>query len=81
MVFTLTPNIRYVLRLGGDEKTISSQVAQGSMSKRTAGQSYVDNFDQNKAIHNYRMLADHDVAIVPTLIGGRQLAFLDVDDH
>ncbi|SHE68687.1 Amidohydrolase family protein [Microbulbifer donghaiensis] len=72
----------YVLRLGNaDEAAIAKAVRAGELSKEVAAERYRAGFDQRQAIEGYRMLAQKGVAVTPTLIGGRQLAYLAETDH
>ena len=79
--FSSIEHASYVLRLGSDEQEIVSEIRAGKLSKADAGKLYSNNFNQAKAIEGYRYLAKKNVAVCPTLIGGKQLAYLDVDDH
>jgi len=71
----------YVLRLGADEQSIVSRIRAGELDKAEAEKLYTSTFDQARAIEGYKMLAALGVAVTPTLIGGRQLAYLDETDH
>lgn len=71
----------YLLRLGMDEKYIVDQIKNKKISKFRADEIYLNNFDQNTAIKAYSDLAKTNTAVTPTLIGGKQLAFLDENDH
>ncbi|NMH65354.1 amidohydrolase family protein [Shewanella salipaludis] len=72
----------YVLRLGNkDEAKIAGAVRAGSLSTKAAAEQYAQGFDQLQAERGYRMLAAKGVAVTPTLIGGRQLAYLAETDH
>jgi len=71
----------YLLRLGGDEAATISQLDAGRITHDQANENYFLNFDQARAIHAYGELAKTGIAVTPTLIGGKQLAFLDEDDH
>lgn len=72
----------YLLRLGfADEQAIATAVRQGKMSNADASAHYANGFDQQQAQAGYKMLAEKQVAVTPTLIGGRQLAHLADTDH
>jgi len=71
----------FVLRLGSDEVKVAEQIEAGNLTKKQAQQDYLLNFDQERAIKAYKELARTGIAISPTLIGGKQLAFLDENDH
>jgi len=72
----------YLLRLGApSERTIAQAVREGRMSAEEATRIYNDGFDQDAANAAYGRLAEAGVAVTPTLIGGRQLAWLDQTDH
>lgn len=71
----------YVLRLGSDEDLIIAELDKGGINKAEATERYVRNFDQQKAFKRYQKLAAEQVAVTPTLIGGRQLAYLNQTDH
>lgn len=79
--FTSIEHASYLLRLGSDENKIKQAVLNGSLSKSDAGNKYMDQFNQEKAIEGYNQLGEKGYFVTPTLIGGRQLAFLDEDDH
>jgi hypothetical protein len=51
------------------------------MTNSEANNYYSSNFNQDTAIHAYKNLSKTQIAVTPTLIGGKQLAYLDVDDH
>ncbi|WP_323844510.1 amidohydrolase family protein [Microbulbifer magnicolonia] len=72
----------YVLRLGNaEEAAIAAAVRAGKLSKEEAAERYREQFDQQQAEKGYQMLARKGVAVTPTLIGGRQLAYLAETDH
>ncbi|TXS96754.1 amidohydrolase family protein [Parahaliea maris] len=77
----------YLLRLGYidkenvDEETIARQVRDGRLGTEQANAAYSDHFDQDTANAAYMRLAAAGVAVTPTLIGGRQLAWLAESDH
>jgi hypothetical protein len=51
------------------------------VTRADASRKYYENFDQQRAIKGYKELAKKNVAVCPTLIGSKQLAYLDEDDH
>lgn len=72
----------YLLRMGNArEGEIATLVRSGEMTPTQASVAYGENFDQKRAEAGYRLLAEHGVAVTPTLIGGRQLAYLAETDH
>lgn len=79
--FSSVEHASYLLRLGADEADIVEGLRSGELSKEEALAHYASHFDQDKAIEAYRELGKTEIAITPTLIGGRQLAFLDAEDH
>lgn len=79
--FSSIEHASYLLRLGADEKRIVEQLRSGEISAAGAREYYSDAFDQQKANLAYRELSKTGIAVTPTLIGGKQLAFLDEEDH
>lgn len=79
--FTSLEHASYVLRLGSDEKSIVENLKSGKITKAQANELYTNNFNQDTANLAYQKLGKTNVAITPTLIGGKQLAYLDVDNH
>ncbi|GAB3279350.1 amidohydrolase family protein [Parahaliea aestuarii] len=72
----------YLLRLGSaDEEDIARAVRAGELGADDANARYDRDFNQATANAAYARLAALDVAVTPTLIGGRQLAWLDETDH
>jgi hypothetical protein len=71
----------YLLRLGYDEKDIVQKLKDGKITNAEANKLYQSDFDQNKADENYKKLAAKGLAVTPTFIGGRQLAFMDENNH
>jgi imidazolonepropionase-like amidohydrolase len=71
----------YVLRLGSDENEMISKLNSKEITKGQAEQLYNKNFNQEKAISNYTKLAKKGMTVTPTLIGGKQLAYLDENNH
>lgn len=79
--FSSIEHASYLLRLGSDERNIVNQLIEGTMTNSEANNYYSSNFNQDTAIHAYKNLSKTQIAVTPTLIGGKQLAYLDVDDH
>ena len=79
--FTSIEHASYLLRLGNDEKSIRDSVANGLKTKAAAELDYLLRFNQEKARNAYRELASKNVFVCPTLIGGKQLAYLSETDH
>lgn len=79
--FTSIEHASYLLRLGGDEKKIVTAIRDGSLTKGEAAQRYRKIFNQEKAIAQYKVLGKTGLFVCPTLIGGRQLAYLSEDNH
>ena len=71
----------YLLRLGYDEKDIVQKLKEGKITNADANKLYQLSFDQDKADMNYKKLAAKGLAVTPTFIGGRQLAFMDENNH
>ncbi|WP_215225551.1 amidohydrolase family protein [Echinicola shivajiensis] len=71
----------YFLRLGTDENKIAQKVADGTLTKGEANNYYAEHFDQDSAFMNYQKLGKLGLAITPTLISGKQLAYYDQDNH
>jgi hypothetical protein len=78
---TSVEHATYLLRLGGDETSIKKELGEGKINKGEAEARYAREFDQEKAITNYRAMGKAGLFVCPTLIGGRQLAYLDETDH
>ena len=79
--FSSIEHASYLVRFGSDEQKMANDVKNGVLSRADASRQYYENFDQQKAIKGYRELAKKNVAVCPTLIGSKQLAYLDEDDH
>jgi imidazolonepropionase-like amidohydrolase len=79
--FSSIEHAPYMIRLGSDERATAAAFTAGTLTKAEATRLYFRDFDQRRAIEGYKMLAAHQVAVTPTLIGSKQLAFLDEDDH
>lgn len=79
--FTSIEHASYLLRLGSDEKGIVEQLNSGDISRTQANAYYSTAFNQDTAMLAYQKLSETNIAITPTLIGGKQLAYLEEDDH
>jgi imidazolonepropionase-like amidohydrolase len=79
--FTSIEHASYLLRLGSDEKRIVEQLNSGNITNSKANEYYSSSFNQDTAILAYKNLCKTNIAVTPTLIGGKQLAYLDEDNH
>lgn len=79
--YTSIEHATYLLRLGADESAIVSRLRAGELTPAQAAARYASEFDQQRAIANYQALGKRGVFVCPTLIGGRQLAYLNETDH
>jgi hypothetical protein len=79
--FSAIEHASYLLRLGNDEIASKAGILKGTLTKAQAEKDFLLNFDQNKATKAYAELAKKNVAVCPTLIGGKQLAYLDENNH
>ncbi len=79
--FSAIEHASYLLRLGSDETESKKGIMDKSLSKAQAENNFLLNFNQEKAIKAYSALASKKVAVCPTLIGGKQLAYLDENNH
>jgi imidazolonepropionase-like amidohydrolase len=79
--FSSVEHSSYLLRLGCDEKGIVEQLRAGKITRQEANKLYQTTFNQETADRNYARLAKKGLTVTPTLIGGRQLSFLDEDNH
>lgn len=79
--FSSIEHATYLIRLGSDERATIAALQAGTLAKVDATRQYFRNFDKARAIEGYKMLAARQVAVTPTLIGSKQLAFIDEDDH
>ncbi|HQQ98253.1 MAG TPA: amidohydrolase, partial [Cyclobacteriaceae bacterium] len=78
--YTSVEHASYLLRYGSDEQQIATSLRAGKISRVQADAGFAS-FDQAKAIDGYKQFAKTGMFVCPTLIGGRQLAYLDVTDH
>ncbi len=79
--FSAIEHASYLLRLGNDEEASKTGILGGTLTKAHAEKEFLFNFDQEKATKAYTELARKNVAVCPTLIGGKQLAYLDENNH
>lgn len=79
--FSSIEHASYLLRLGSDEKKTVERVISGEITKSQANDIYVSNFNQDTANLSYQNLGKTNIAVTPTLIGGKQLAYLDANNH
>ena len=79
--FSSIEHASYFLRLGSDEKMTVKQVISGEITNNQANESYTSNFNQDTANLAYINLGKSNIALTPTLIGGKQLAYLDENNH
>lgn len=79
--FTSIEHAGYLLRLGSDEGQIKNDLLADKITKAEANAKYTAGFDQQRALEGYKNLAKAGVYVCPTLIGGRQLAYLHDVDH
>ncbi|AOW10965.1 amidohydrolase family protein [Flavobacterium gilvum] len=79
--FSSVEHSHYLLRQGCDEKTIVSDLKAGKITKAQANVLYQSTFNQEKANENYKNLGNKGLYVTPTLIGGRQAAFVDENNY
>ncbi len=79
--FTSVEHASYLMRLGGDEAKIKSDLISGVITRTQADSLYTNGFNQQLAIEKYNALGKAGLFVCPTLIGGRQLAYLYKTDH
>lgn len=79
--FSAIEHASYLLRLGNDETATKSSILKGTLTKAQAEKDFLIKFNQEKATRAYAELAKKNVAVCPTLIGGKQLAYLDENNH
>lgn len=71
----------YLMRLGSDDEGIVKRIRAGALTRDEANDLYRENYDPAKAMEGYKYLASKNVVICPTLIGGKQLSYLDENNH
>ncbi|AFK01542.1 amidohydrolase [Emticicia oligotrophica DSM 17448] len=75
-------HITYLLRAGlKNQKELSEQVAQGTLTARDLSIKALNEFDEATAEKAFKILAKNNTAITPTLSISYATAFLDVNDH
>ena len=79
--YTSVEHSSYLLRLGSDENAITGDLKSGKITRAEADARYTSTFDQARAVKGYKALGKAGLFVCPTMIGGRELAYLDVTDH
>lgn len=79
--YTSVEHASYLLRLGSDELKIVTDLREGRITRAEADARYTAEFNQQLAIEKYKALGRAGLFVCPTLIGGRQLAYLDETNH
>ncbi len=79
--YTSVEHASYLLRLGSNESEIVHDLRSGKITRAEAEASYAVGFDQQVALRRYGDMGKAGLFVCPTLIGGRQLAYLDETDH
>jgi imidazolonepropionase-like amidohydrolase len=79
--YTSVEHASYLMRLGGDEPAIQSDLRSGKITKAQADAQYAATFDQSRAIEQYKKLGARGLFVCPTLIGSYQLAYLKETNH
>jgi imidazolonepropionase-like amidohydrolase len=79
--YTSVEHASYLMRLGGDEAAIQSDLHTGKITKAQADAQYASTFDQSRAVEQYKKLGARGLFVCPTLIGSYQLAYLKETDH
>lgn len=79
--FTSVEHASYFLRLGNNESKIKSELLSGEITRAQAETIYTNEFNQQLAIEKYNALSKSGLFVCPTLIGGRQLAYLNETNH
>lgn len=75
-------HMTYLLKAAAiNEPEISKKVASGELSYRSALPIITANIDKQTALNKYAVLAKNNTAVVPTLIGGQVIAYIDEDNH
>jgi imidazolonepropionase-like amidohydrolase len=73
-------HLDYAFKAGvKDEAAIAAGFAAGRIDRAEANRRLRDGFDRDTAMAAYRRFAELDVAVTPTLDGGRIIDFLDVE--
>ncbi len=79
--YTSVEHASYLLRLGSNESEIVNDLRSGKITRAEAESKYAAGFDQEVALRRYSDMGKAGLFVCPTLIGGRQLAYLDETDH
>lgn len=79
--FSSVEHSSYLLRQGYDEKSIVSDLKAGKITKAQANTLYQATFNQEMANENYKKLGNKGLSVTPTLIGGRQVAFMGENNY
>jgi imidazolonepropionase-like amidohydrolase len=79
--YTSVEHASYLMRLGGDEPSIQSDLRSGKITKAQGESQYAATFDQARAVKEYNKLGARGLFVCPTLIGSYQLAYLKETDH
>lgn len=79
--YTSVEHANYLLRLGSDDDKITADLVSGKITRAEADARYTTEFNQQLANQKYKALGQAGLYVCPTLIGGRQLAYLNETDH
>ncbi len=79
--FSSVEHSSYLLRQGSAESNIVADVKASKITTAQANNIYQNTFNQELAIKNYQILGKKGLFVTPTLIGGKQLAYLDESDY
>jgi|TARA_R110000764_G_scaffold239973_2_gene341053 imidazolonepropionase-like amidohydrolase len=75
-------HMSYMLKAASaKEEIIVEQYKAGKLDGSDAQELLDESIDREMALVKYSKLADNGTAVVPTLIGGRIISFLDENDH
>lgn len=75
-------HLDYAFKAGvKDEAAIAADFAAGRIDRAEANRRLHAGFDRDTAMAAYRRFAERNVAVTPTLDGGRIIDFLDVESH
>jgi len=79
--FSSVEHSSYLLRLGCDEGDIVADLKAGKITNAEANTLYQSTFDQQRAIKGYEAMAKKGLAVTPTLVGGKKLAYYDESNY
>jgi len=79
--FSSVEHSSYLLRLGCDEGNIVADLKSGKITNAEANTLYQSTFDQQRAIKGYEAMAKKGLAVTPTLVGGKKLAYYDESNY